>query len=161
MSLANFVFTETTPAAAGTVASLAAVQNAASYLPSGVAGPMDEYDAVDVIAEIQGATGGNLDVYVQTSPDGGINWYDIIHFPQATAASAVKYYQAPISNATATTAPVVVGKNLVPALAANVVVNGAFSDRMRLVFVAGAGTSAGAVVVVRVVPQRSAVKLGK
>jgi hypothetical protein len=172
MSLANFVFTETSPGAGGTAASSAPVQNAASYLPAGVCGPCDEYDAVDVIAELQGKSAGGtnigdtLDVYVQTSPDGGINWYDIIHFPQLASGASVKYYQAPISNATTTTSPTLVGKGLSPALSSGVmnsgsVVNGAFSDRMRLVMVAGPATAVGAPVIVRVVPQRSAVKMGK
>jgi hypothetical protein len=155
MSIANFVFTETSPGAAGTVASSQAVQNASSYFPSGVAGPMEDYDAVLIAAELKGATGDVLDVYVQMSPDMGLNWYDIVHFAQLTAGVALKSYLAPISNATTTTAPTLTGKNLVPALAVNTVVNGAFSDRMRLVMVAGAATSLGAAVVVRIMPQRS------
>jgi hypothetical protein len=155
MSRAIFVFNETSPAAAGTATSSQSVQNAGSFYAAGIAGPMADYDAVDVIAEFGGATGGTLDVYVQISPDDGLNWYDVIHFAQATAASGVKYYQAPLSNATTTTAPVAVGKGLSPSLAAATVVNGAFSDRMRLVMVAGTGTTAGTPVVVRVAPQRS------
>lgn len=122
---------------------------------------MANFDAVDVIAELKGATGGTLDVYVQISPDDGNNWYDIIHFAQLAGSAAAIVYQAPISNATATTAPTAVGKNMSPALAGTgsgspAVVNGAFSDRMRLVMVAGSGTSAGASVVVRVAPQGGA-----
>ena len=160
MSRANFVFTETSPSAPGTVASVNAVQNAGSYFPVGVAGPMADYDAVDVIADLKGATNGTLDVYVQISPDDGITWYDIIKFPQMGAGQAASFYQAPISNATTTNLPISVGKNVTPALgagggvSAGVVVNGAFSDRMRLMMVAGAGTSLGAAVVVRIAPQR-------
>jgi hypothetical protein len=157
MALANFVFTETSPAAASTVVSSQPVQNAANSLPAGICGPMQDYDAVDVIAEISGATGGTLDVYLQISPDAAQSWYDLIHFAQAGAGSGVKYYQCPISNATNTTAPVQVGKGLSPVLGAGsaAVVNGAFSDRMRLVFVAGSGTTAGVQVIVRVAPQGS------
>lgn len=155
MARGTFIFSETSPSAAGTVASSQPVQSAGSNFPAGVAGPMADYDAVDVIAEFGGATGGTLDVYVQISPDDGANWYDIIHFTQAAAASAVKVYQAPISNATTTATPVAVGKNLVPVLAANTVVNGAFSDRMRLVMVAGSGTTLGTIVKVTLAPQRS------
>jgi len=156
VSRALFVFTEISPSAPGTAASSGPVQNAGSFLPGGIAGPMQDYDAVDVIAELKGATGGTLDVYVQISPDDGGSWYDIVHFPQLANGAAQVYYQAPISNATTTTTAIVVGKNLVPALTGTVsVVNGAFSDRMRLVMVAGSGTSAGAQLVVKVAPQRS------
>jgi hypothetical protein len=155
MALALFIFSETSPAAAGTATSVNPVTNQASFLPNGVAGPLGDYDAVDITADITGATGGTLDVYVQISNDNGQNWYDVVHFAQATAGHAIASYQAPISNSTATTAPTVVGKNLSPALTAGAVVNGAFGDRMRLVMVAGSGTSAGAPVKVTIAPQRS------
>ena len=155
MSRAIFVFSETSPAAPGTAVSSQSVQSAGGNLATGVAGPMADYDAVDVIAELKGATGGTLDVYVQISPDDGISWYDLIHFQQLASAAAVMYYQAPVSNATTTTQPILVGKNLVPALAVNTVVNGAFSDRMRLVMVAGVSTTVGAPVIVRISPQRA------
>jgi hypothetical protein len=157
MARAIFVFNETSPSAPGTAASSQAVAGAASFMPAGVAGPMQDYEAVDVIAEIAGATGGPLSVYLQISPDDGLNWYDLIAWPVAAAGSGVKYYQSPVSNATNTPAPVPVGKNLGPALAnagLGTVVNGAFSDRMRLIMVAGALTTAGAAVVVRAAPQR-------
>ena len=121
---------------------------------------MQNYDAVDVIAELKGATGGTLDIYLQISPNDGIDWFDLIHFAQLANGASAVIYQAPISNATATTTPTVVGKNLSPTLGSSApttgqVVNGAFSDRMRLVMVAGSGTSVGAAVTVRVAPQRS------
>lgn len=165
--IGNFVFTETSPSAPGTVASSQPVQNAANYLPAGVCGPLDDWEALDVIIEIQGATGGALAVYLQGSPDGGSTWYDLIAWPSATAASPLKFYQSPLSLATTTSYPVLVGKNLVPALVyaaptgGNVgtgVVNGAFSDRVRLVMVAGVGTTAGSVVVCRIAPQRVRVR---
>jgi hypothetical protein len=102
-----------------------------------------------------GATGGTLDVYVQTSPDGGLSWFDIIHFVQLAGGGPAVKYSSPISQSTTTAVPTVVGKNLAPALSAAAVVNGAFSDRMRLVMVAGSGTSVGAAVIVRLAPQRS------
>jgi hypothetical protein len=103
---------------------------------------LDDVDAVDVVVTFGGTTNGTLDVYVQINPDGkGSTWVDIIHFTQAAGGSAAKTYEAPISNSTTTTQALQVGTNLNPALAANVVVNGAFSERMRLVMVAGAGTN--------------------
>lgn len=151
--IGTFIFSETSPNAAGTVASSQAVTNSTI---AGVAAPLDDWDAIDVTAEFGGATGGTLDVYIQVSPDQGASWYDIIHFSQATALSAMKFYQAPLSLATTTTAPVAVGKNLSPSLGAGSasVVNGAWCDRARLVMVAGTGTSAGTSVVVKMAPQR-------
>lgn len=159
MPIQTLVFVETSPAAPGTVASSQPVQGSPSAnMPPGVAGLFDDYESIDVVAEIQGATGGALAVYLQISPDGGIsNWYDIIAWPSATAGSGVKYYQSPLSLATTTTTTTVVGKNLVPALSAGssgAVVNGAFNDRCRIVMVAGSGTTQGTVVVVRLAAQR-------
>ena len=153
--ISPLIFSETSPNAPGTAVSSQPVQNVTGPYPPGVATPIDDSDALDILAELVGATGGTLDVYVQCSPDGGLNWTEIAHFAQlANGAAAVKY-QAPISLYTNLTQPVVVGKNLVPALAVNTVVNGAFSDRVRLLFVAGAGTTAGAAVKVTVTPQRA------
>jgi hypothetical protein len=148
-----YVFNETSPAAAGTVASSAAVQN--SGFMGGIAGPLNDGDALQIAADLQGATGGTLDIYFQISPDGGATWYDMVHFPQLTAGAAAVRYLAPVSLFTNLTTPVFVGKNLAPSLAVNTVVNGAFSDRCRLVFVAGAGTTVGAPVRIVVTPQRS------
>jgi len=154
--LQTFIFQETSPAAPGTAASANVVSgDNAANMPAGVCGLIDDYESIEVIAELKGATGGVLDVYMQTSPDGGLTWFDTIHWPQQSAAGAQAYYNSPLSQAATTSTPVVVGKNLVPALAANTVVNGSFGDRFRLVMVAGTSTSAGASVVVRVSAQRS------
>ena len=150
-----YIFSETSPSAPGTAVSTQVVQNVSPPYAAGTANPIDDSDALNIFAELVGATGGTLDVYVQVSPDGGPNWTEIVHFPQlAAGASAVKY-QAPVSLFTNLATPVVVGKNLTPSLAANTVVNGAYSDRCRLLFVAGSGTTAGAAVKVTVTPQRS------
>lgn len=149
MALYTYIFHETSPNAAGTLASAGTVDNAANYLPVGVAGPFDDTDGTDVYAELVGATGGTLDVYVQVSPDEGANFYDAIHFPQLAAGAAAVKYRATLAYAQQNTAatqgqPIVVGKNLTPALAVNTVVPGAGFNRARLLFVAGASTSAGA-----------------
>jgi hypothetical protein len=155
--LANFIFVENSPAAPGTVASSQPVQNTASWAPNGVAAPLHEYDALTMSAELVGATGGTLDVYVQISTD-LVNWFDIVHFTQLTNGGSAVKWLVPMSNSTTTTVPTAVGMNLSPALSAGsggAVVNGAFTDRMRLVFVAGSGTSAGAKVTIRVALQSS------
>ena len=152
--IGSFIFTETSPAAPGTAASSAAVAGAANYAAAGVAQPLDDFDAIDIIAELVGATGGTLDVYVQYSPDQGTHWYELVHFPQLAAAAGAIRYRAPVSLNTNLTAPLQTGRDLSPNLATNVIVNGAWSDRMRLLMVAGSGTSAGAAVVVKVTGQR-------
>jgi hypothetical protein len=126
-----------------------------------VAGLFDDYESIDVVAEIKGATGGALAVYLQISPDGGINWFDIIAWPSASASATIVYYQSPLSQATTTGVTSVVGKNLSPALpsgANGAVINGSFGDRARLVMVAGSSTSAGAPVIVRLSAQRMRVR---
>jgi len=160
--LYTFVFNETSPAAPGTVASSGPVQNAASYLPPGVAGPFDDVDSVDVFAELVGATGGNLIVYVQVSPDEGINYYDAIAFPTLNAGAGAAIYRATLSYAqqSQTTAiATLVGKNLNPALttggANGIVVPGEGFNRVRLVFTAGSGTTKGATVRVVLCGKRS------
>jgi hypothetical protein len=162
VAIGNFILNETAPAAPGTAASSQPVTGAsANYLQPGVAGPLDDFEAFDVIAEITAGTGGNLDVYLQTSPDNGANFYDTIHFPQAAGGSGTKIYAAPLSLATTTAFAIQVGKNLVPALVASAtagVVNGAFTDRARLVMVAGAGTSVAGTVVLKMMGQRPRVR---
>ncbi len=155
MSLATFVFLETSPSSATTLASSVAVQGADSRLPAGVAGPLDDYDAISIVAELIGATGGTLDVYLQTSGDMGITWIDYLHFPQLAAGAAAIRFASSSSNFSQATAATVVGKNLVPALAANTSINGAFTDRMRLVMVGGVGTTVGAAVKVTLCAQRA------
>lgn len=153
--ISPYIFAETSPSSAATAASSQAITQVSGGYPPGVAAPLDDSDACDVAADLVGATGGTLDVYMQMSPDGGPNWYDIIHFPQlANGAAAIKY-QAPISLFTNLTQPVVVGKNLAPALSSNTIVNGAYGDRLRLLMVAGSGTTVGAAVKVTVMSQRS------
>jgi hypothetical protein len=154
--IALFVFSETSPAAAGTVASSQPVTGCnANYLAAGIAGPLDDFESLNIDAELKGATGGTLNVYLQQSPDNGTNWYDVISWAQLAGGAAQIYYSSPMSLSTTTTTPVVVGKNLAPALAPGAVVNGSWSDRFRLVMVAGTGTSAGAQVTVRISPQRA------
>lgn len=107
-------------------------------------GGLQIYDSLQIIAIIQGATGGTLDLYLQTSVDGS-TWYDYAHFAQLAGAAAqitrtitVARYQQQLT-ATA------IGSNLSPALAAGTFLGGTFGSRIRLIGTAGAGTSAGAV----------------
>jgi hypothetical protein len=159
MPVANYTFVEVSPAAPGTIASSQLVSGGIDNgIANGICGLIGDYDGADIIADLLGATGGSLDVYVQLSPDEGTNWYDIIHYPTLAAGAAAVSYHTPVSLSTFTSTCAVVGKNLSPKLSAGTVINGAFTDRLRLVMVAGASTSAGAAVVVRVCPQRSRIR---
>jgi hypothetical protein len=127
---------ETTPAAASTVAS--------ASLAAGLGG----FDSGVITAELVGATGGTLDVYIQWSNDGGTTWYDLVHFPQLAAAAPAVKYSAPLLRLGQQATPTVIGKNTTPVLAANTIVAGEFGDRLRALYVAGASTSAGASVTI-------------
>lgn len=122
---------DTSPASASTVVGLAA-------------GGFSKWDQIAFVATITGATGGTLDVYVQHSPD-GVTWYDYVHFTQAAGgAAAVTYFYSPAVSSGTTTAPVVIGKNTTPALANSTATGGPWYDQLRVLYVAGASTTAGA-----------------
>ena len=93
MPLAQFQFNEVSPAAAGSAASSMPVLGGVGDV-AGVAYRLNDFDNVEIEAELVGATGGTLDVYIQSSSD-GIKWYDCVHFAQlAAAASAIIYRTA-------------------------------------------------------------------
>jgi hypothetical protein len=158
--LGTFIFQETSPAAAGTVASSQPVSDTESYSPNGVAASSDLQSGVELVdfcAELVGAAGGTLDVYVQGSyASQGADWFDLVHFAQlAAGASAVIYRAKCTSHPQATSdAPVAIGKNLAPALAAAIALQTLGFNCLRLVMVAGSGTTAGAAVKVTATIQR-------
>ncbi len=125
--------TGNSPAAAGTAQIGAAVLNLA------------QYRSLHIEAVIQGATGGTLDLYLQASYDNGTTWVDYAHFTQLAAAAAQITRLITVSRqGNSGAAPVAVGSGNTPALAANTVVGGDFGQALRLLAVAGAGTTAGA-----------------
>jgi hypothetical protein len=135
-SLQEYVITGTTPAAAGTAA------------VGGKAVGLRQFDELKFVAELVGATGDTLDVYLQWSPDAGTTWYDYAHFPQlAAGAAAIKYV---CTSQFGTTLPVVIGKGTTPALAANTCTGGGWGDQMRCIATAGASTSAGAAITITI-----------
>lgn len=137
------VFSDTSPAAAGTAVS------------ASKAGALQRFGALTIIATLTGATGGTLDVYLQVSPDAGVTWYDYAHFAQLAAGAAAITKVITVSRAGQQTGIPTVGTDLSPALAANAVVGGDFGDMMRVLLVAGASTSAGAVQTIKVIGTRS------
>ena len=138
MSVDRQTTSDTSPASPGT---------AAGTVISG----LDDFQSVVLFLTIQGATGGTLDVYLQFYD--GVNWIDFAHFTQLAAGGAAVSYVVPINRAPrpADATPVVTGSDLTPALAADTIIHGTLTDRVRMVFVAGAGTSVGAAQVMTVV----------
>lgn len=123
-------------------------------IASTVVGPeqagLSQFDYFMVDADLVGATGGALDVYLQREVAAGV-WRDWLHFPQLAAAAGAVSYTVPVSGEPDV---FVVGTGAAstasPALAADAFVGGHPGDKLRLVFVAGASTSAGAAITVRI-----------
>lgn len=111
---------------------------------------LHKHDAIRVDATLTGATGGALDVYLQTSHDEGVSWNDFAHYAQLAAAAGVATYSFTAARSAPGTSIVVTGRDTTPALAANAVLGGEFGDRIRVLFVGGAGTSVGAAQVIYV-----------
>lgn len=111
---------------------------------------LNAFNEIHVEADLVGATGGTLDVYLQRKV--GTNaWRDWIHFPQLASGAAAVKYAARSQNATGITV-VGGGTDASPgvALAANTIIGGHPGTDVRAVYVAGASTSAGAAVTVRI-----------
>ena len=134
--------TATSPAAASTVVHTAQF--------SGLA----DCEALTIITDLRGATGGTLDVYLQTSHDGGTTWFDFAHAAQLAAGAAQVREVWHVSRSTAVTTSTVVGTGTSPALAADTVLGGSWGDSLRIVFVAGVSTSAGASQTIHVAGKR-------
>lgn len=129
----KFDLSGTSPAAASTVAS------------KEVTG-LNAFTTLRLDAVILGATGGTLDVYIQRKVAANV-WVDWVHFTQLAAAAAAVTYSLTFvaaqsaSLATATTAGT--DSTPAPAIAASIVAIHP-GNHVRVVYVAGAGTSAGA-----------------
>jgi hypothetical protein len=121
------VFSGTSPAAAGHAESTA------------ITG-LSVFSAITIYALLAGATGGVLDVVLETSD--GTHWVEYARFPTITAAaSAVMYTLDPVLTGVISAA----GSGLTTTfvLAANSFRGGHWGDTMRARLVAGSGTSAG------------------
>lgn len=109
-------------------------------------------DKLVIDADLQAGAGGTLDVYLQRKT--GTNaWRDWVHFPQLTAAQAKKFTLS-ITGEGSSIVEVGGGTDAAPgvALAANTAVNVIPGGDVRVVFVAGASTSAGASNVIKITP---------
>lgn len=101
------------------------------------------------IATLTGATGGALDVYLQVYDRAADKWFDYAHFPQKAEGSAVTTVAIPVSREYQRVASRAIGSDATPALAVDTCVGGDFGDVVRVLCVAGVGTSAGAAQTVR------------
>jgi hypothetical protein len=137
---AEYVFTESSPAIAGGATASSQPVAGSTSGTAGVAANLDKFTDLFVEAELTQDTGGTLDVYVQILMEA--TWVDYIHFTQLTAGSSTFKYAA-VLPVTSRTAPIAVGTNLTPALAANMIVGGPWGDKMRLVMVPGTGAVGG------------------
>lgn len=131
MSVFRAVITDTSPAAASTV------------VGSVVTGLDVIAESIRVTAEIEGATGGTLDVYLQWFD--GVTWWDFVHFTQLASGGAAVVHNINLTRTfqSADASGTSVGKDTTPALAANAIADGDFGDRIRALYVAGVSTSAG------------------
>ena len=138
-STLKIIATETTPSSATTAASAGTIKGC------------NGFDSVCGILEftgVGGGMGGTLDVYVQSSWDEGTTWFDFVHFTQfaSGAASSTAKFSSDVLNTITT-----IGKNTSPALAANSCAGRDWGDWIRMLYVAGASTTAGATVKLTVI----------
>lgn len=101
---------------------------------------LDRFDWFTVDAVLTGGTGGTLDVYLQRDVAG--TWVDWIHFAQLSAGAAA--IRKTVDSKSAAAGPVTVGSGTSPALAAGSCSCCHPGEKVRVLFVAGASTSAGA-----------------
>lgn len=103
---------------------------------------------------VQGATGGTLDIYIQTAVkklNASPTWVDVAHLAQLAAAAPAAAFAFTLTRWTPTS-PVITGTlNTVsgtPLLPVNTIVPGLLGYQLRVVFKTGAGTTLGAAQVI-------------
>lgn len=151
--LGTWQWNELTLAVPGTQVSANAVSgNGDNAAPLGVAeGNFDDFVSMRMEADLQGVTGGNLDVYVQSFWLG--HWYDLAHFPTIAAGTPLAHYAFIAGPGYVQTAQQF-GIDLTPALAANTILGGPWGEKLRLLMVTGGGTASFVSVAVRLIAQR-------
>jgi hypothetical protein len=97
-----------------------------------------------------GATGGTLDLYLQTGfkqiNNPTLRWVDVAHTPQMAAGAAVASYVFTVTRFNSAASTIVASNttSATPTLAANTTVQGLLGYKFRWVAVSGASTSVGA-----------------
>jgi hypothetical protein len=132
MAWREFLLSDTSPSAPGNNDSTAVTQDG-----------LERFDWFTLDAKLTQATGGVLDVYLQRWVASLQEWRDWIHFTQLAAGSTVFRYS--LDCRTAATSITTVGQGTSPSISAGVVTVAHPGPKVRLYFVAGASTSAGAV----------------
>lgn len=146
MNIAELVYTitGTTPAAAGP-AVIGSVIDFQSLPGTTQQDGLEVVDDLDIVAAIKGATGGTLDLCLQVSPDGS-TWTDFARFATITAAAPLAYKSfAVCRQAQALTMTTVGQGGTTMTLTVNTVTGGPVPRYMRLLAIANASTTAGAV----------------
>jgi hypothetical protein len=138
MSVEVRLISDTTPTTAvGAAASAANFDN------------LDHFDQGLIVAELVGATGGTLDIYLQVYEPLSKTWYDYLHFPQLLDGAAAIIKAVPVTRVGKWETPITIGKNATPALAGDSCIGGDFGERMRAWYVPGATTTVGAAVKIK------------
>ena len=124
-------FTDTSPAAAGAAASTDTLTG------------VSKYSYLLFVAIVTGGTGGTTDITVESEivPDVWVNW---ARTPAVAATVTTKYSIVPEATTIVTTTGTSTAAVPSIALAAGICIGGHPGDKLRLVYTAGAGTSAGA-----------------
>lgn len=105
---------------------------------------LDAFESMQIVTVFQGATGDTLDICLQycDDPDGS-TWFDYARWQiAAAAASATLTYTVTRQKERLT--GIATGMNNSPALAAGTIIGGEFGSKMRVRWIPGASTSAGA-----------------
>ena len=137
----TFTITGTSPSSATTAVIGSAIDTASADGAGNGAG-LEEVDSADIVVNTLGATGGTLDLVLQTSPD-NVTFTDWVHLTQIAAAAAAAVQQAESTHSAASN-PVAVGQGTNTVLAATTVAGGP-ERYIRLIGKGGASTTAGAV----------------
>lgn len=124
-------FTDTSPSSAISVNSTCII------------GGLHAFDAMQIVTVFEGATGGDLEIYLQVADDAeSETWFDYAHWTvTAAAASSTKLYS--VSRQKDRVTGITIGMNNTPALATGTVLGGDFGAKARVRFVGGASTTAG------------------
>lgn len=108
-------------------------------------------------ALLQGGAGGVLDIYIQSALDadqaGGGTWYDVAHYTQLAAAAAQVRWLLTVSRGYNRISAVPSAANPLsgtPTLAANTTIPDCLGNALRVVMIAGAGTTLGAAQTIKV-----------
>ncbi len=120
-----------------------------------------QFNTALIVADLIGATGGTLDITVQTSidaqQDGTGRWIDLAHYTQLAAGGGAASWTSGHTRGFGTsTAPAAANPtSATPTLAANTIRPDFLGIALRVVAVAGAGTSAGAAISIKVLLSKS------